>query len=79
MPDYIPQSDGNFDAWQINFITYAAANAAALGLDPLLDIPPLTTAQATWTSDYPANTAAQAAALAARQAKDDSRSALERG
>ncbi len=39
MPDCIPQSDGDFDAWQINFITYAAANAAALGLDPLLDIP----------------------------------------
>ena len=77
MPDYIPQSDGNFDAWQINFITYAAANAAALGLDPLLDIPPLTAAQVTWTSDYPANTAAQAAALSARQAKDDARSALQ--
>ena len=77
MPDYIPQSDGNFDAWQINFITYATANAVALGLDPLVDIPPLTGAQTTWTADYPAHTAAQAAALAARQAKDDARSALE--
>ena len=77
MPDYIPQSDGNFDAWQINFITYATANAAALGLDPIVDIPPLTNAQTTWTTDYPAHTAAQAAALAARQAKGDARSALE--
>ena len=46
MPDYIPSPDGDFDAWQNNFITYASANAAALGLDPLIDIPPLTAAQA---------------------------------
>ncbi len=38
--DYIPGADGAFDAWQTNFITYASANAAALGLDPLIDIPP---------------------------------------
>ena len=42
MADYIPSTDGDFDAWQANFITYASANAAALGLDPLVDIPPLT-------------------------------------
>jgi hypothetical protein len=77
MPDYIPSPDGDFDAWQINFITYASANAAALGLDPLVDIPPLTAAQGVWTSDYPANAAAQAAAEAARQAKDGSRGGLE--
>jgi len=77
MPDYIPSPDGDFDAWQINFITYASANAAALGLDPLVDIPPLTAAQGVWTSDYPANTAAQAAAQSARQAKDVARGGLE--
>ena len=64
--DYIPGADGAFDAWQINFITYASANAAALGLDPLIDIPPLTAAQGVWTTDYPANTAAQAAAAPLR-------------
>jgi len=37
MADYIPASDGDFDAWQANFITYASANAAALGLDPIAD------------------------------------------
>ncbi len=77
MPDYIPGADGPFDAWQTNFITYASANAAALGLDPLIDIPPLTAAQAVWAADYPANTAAQAAAEGARQAKDAARRAFE--
>ena len=77
MPDYIPGADGEFDAWQDNFVTYASANAAALGLDPLVHIPPLTAAQGVWTTDHPANTAAQAAAQAARQAKDAARSAFE--
>ncbi|MCH8963917.1 MAG: hypothetical protein IIB58_03065 [Planctomycetes bacterium] len=75
--DYIPGADGEFDAWQSNFVTYATANAAALGLDPVVDIPPLTAAQTTWTTDYAANTAAQAAAQAARQAKEGARSAFE--
>ncbi len=70
MADYIPSADGDFDAWQANFITYASANAASLGLDPLVDIPPLTAAQTTWTADRAAHTAAQAAAESARQAKD---------
>ncbi len=75
--DYIPGADGEFDAWQANFVTYATANAAALGLDPLVDIPPVATAQTTWSTDYGANTAAQAAAQAARQAKEAARSAFE--
>ncbi len=77
MPDYIPGADGNFDVWQINFVTYAAANAAALGLDPLVDIPPLTAAQGVWTTDLAANAAAQAAAQAARQGKDAARGSFE--
>ncbi len=75
--DYIPRPDGAFDAWQSNFVTYATANAAALGLDPLVDIPPLAAAQTTWTTDYGANTAAQAAAQAARQAKGAARDSFE--
>ena len=74
--DYIPQADGSFDAWQNNFVAYAVANAAALGLDPLTDIPPLTNAQTTWAADYPAHTTAQAAAQSARQAKDAARGAF---
>ncbi len=75
--DYIPGADGAFDAWQSNFVTYATANAAALGLDPLVDIPPVATAQTAWSTDYGANTAAQAAAQAARQAKSAASSAFE--
>jgi hypothetical protein len=75
--DYIPQSDGLFQAWQNNFVAYAVANAAALGLDPLTDIPPLTAAQTVWDADYPAHTTAQAAAQSARQAKDAARSSFE--
>ena len=77
MPDYIPSADGEFDAWQSNFVTYATANAAALGLDPLVDIPPLAAAQGVWSTDYAANTAAQAAAQAARQAKVAARDSYE--
>ena len=75
MADYIPAADGDFDSWQTNFLAYATANAAALGLDPLVDIPPLTAAQGVWTTDFAANTAAQAAAQSARQAKDLARDA----
>ena len=77
MPDYIPSADGSFGAWQANFVTYASANAAALGLDPAVDIPPLAAAQGVWTTDYGANTAAQAAAQAARQAKVAARESFE--
>jgi hypothetical protein len=77
MPDYIPRTDGEFDSWQTNFVTYASANAVALGLDPLVDIPPLTNAQTTWATDFPAHTTAQAAAQSARQAKDAARTTFE--
>ncbi len=75
--DYIPGADGEFDAWQANFVTYASANAAALGLNPFVEIPPLTAAQSTWTTDHAANTAAQAASQSARQAKDAARQTFE--
>ena len=32
MPDYIPSGDAEFSAWLGNFVTYASANLAALGL-----------------------------------------------
>jgi len=76
MPDYIPGSDADFDSWQDNFISYASAHAADLGIDPA-DLVPLTAAQATWATDYPAHTGAQAAAQSARQAKDATRGKLE--
>jgi hypothetical protein len=74
--DYIPGSDTEFQAWANNFITYASAHAAELGIDPLAMVPIL----ADFT-DFAAkmvdNVAAQQAAQAARQAKDDSRDTIE--
>ena len=77
MADYIPSPDGDFDTWQQAFVTYLSANAVALGLDPLTDIPPITGAQGVWTTDFAANASAQTAAQAARQAKDAARAAFE--
>ncbi len=31
---YIPAQDSLFEAWFVNYLQYAAANAAALGLSP---------------------------------------------
>ncbi len=32
MADYIPGGDAEFNAWLDNFVTYAGANLAALGV-----------------------------------------------
>jgi len=74
--DYVPSPDGDFHAWQNNFVTYVNAHLADLGL-VAGDVAPINAAQATWTTDYPAHTAAQTAAQAARQGKDDARAGLE--
>ena len=74
--DYVPSPDGDFHIWQNNFVTYVNAHLADLGLIAG-DVAPVNAAQATWTTDYPAHTAAQTAAQAARQAKDDARAGLE--
>ncbi len=76
MPDYLPGQDGQFDAWQLNFVTYVSAHAADLGLLPA-DVTPLTTAQTAWSTAYAGNVTAQAAAESARQSKDGNRSAFE--
>lgn len=74
--DYIPGPDGDFHAWQNNFVTYVNGHLADLGLIAG-DVADVNTAQATWTTDYPAHTAAQTAARSARQSKDDARGGLE--
>ena len=73
MADYIPAPDAEFDGWQANWVTYAVANALALGLDPLVDIPAILLAQTAWDTDYDGHLTAQAAAQAARAAKDTER------
>jgi len=70
--NYIPGPDGDFHAWQNDFVTYVNAHLADLGL-AAGDVAPINTAETTWTTDYPAHTPAQAA----RQAKDDARGGLE--
>ncbi|MBL0870350.1 MAG: hypothetical protein IBJ18_07235 [Phycisphaerales bacterium] len=74
MADYIPGPDANFQAWQSNFVTYANANLAALGLTAA-DMAPVTAAQSTWATAFPAHVAAVAAAKAAKQTKDEARAA----
>ncbi len=76
MPDYIPQADAAFDTWQTNYVTAFAANAAALGFDPLVDVPALTAVQTVWNGSYAAHTTAQAAAQGATGAKDLDREAF---
>lgn len=72
MADYIPGSDAEFNSWQDNFVTYANANLAALGLTAP-DLVPVTDAQAIWTAAYPAHITAQQAAQGATQTKNNAR------
>lgn len=74
MADYIPPPDAAFDTWQENFVTYANANLAALGL-VAGDMAPVTAAQTGWKTAYPAHIAAAATAQSARQTKDGARAA----
>lgn len=53
MADYIPGPDASFQAWQSNFVTYANANLAALGLTAA-DMAPITSAQSGWATAFPA-------------------------
>ena len=63
MADYIPGPDADFNVWQSNFVTYANANLAALGL-VAADMTPITTAQTTWATAFPAHITAKNAAAA---------------
>ena len=74
MADYIPGPDASFQAWQSNFVTYANANLAALGLTAA-DMTPITAAQTPWQNGFTAHIAAVNAAKAAKQAKDEARAA----
>lgn len=75
MADYLPGPDADYQAWVSNFVTYANANLAALGLTAA-DMTPITTAQTAWNTGFAAHIAAKAAAQAAKQTKDENRAAL---
>lgn len=69
---YIPAKDAAFEAWFVNYLQYAAANAVALGLSPaqVLD---LQTAKVNWSLAWNNYNTAQDAAQAATAMKDTKR------
>jgi hypothetical protein len=75
MADYLPGPDADYQAWVTNFVTYANANLAALGL-VAADMTPVTTGQTAFNSGFSAHIAAKQAAMAAKQTKDETRSTL---
>jgi hypothetical protein len=75
-PDYLPTADSEFTAWLKNFVDYAGANTAALGLTPA-EVTLLTSARTNWEAAFLANIAAQGNAQATRQTKDASRTAAQ--
>ena len=70
--DFIPRPDGGFDAWQQNFVTYTAAHYVEWDLDSTV-VTELLVARGNWEFVHGKHVAAQAAAIAARQAKDEGR------
>jgi len=76
MPDYIPGSDTQFQAWAQNFNTYASTHIVELGLDPT-DLTPIISTLSAFSMALTDHITAQQTAQAARQAKDDARAAAE--
>lgn len=70
--NYLPGPDSNYLAWVQNFQAYISANMAALNL-VAGDIAPITSGLASFDADLSAHVTAKNAAMAAKQAKDDSR------
>ncbi len=75
MADYLPGPDADYQAWVTNFVTYANANLAALGL-VAADMTPVTTNQTLFNTNFAGHIAAKNAAQAAKQSKDESRAGL---
>ncbi|MBX3395266.1 MAG: hypothetical protein KF841_07845 [Phycisphaerae bacterium] len=74
--DFIPRRDGDFDAWQKNYVAYAIANSPALGLSHA-DVDALEDLQTGWRKKLDQNTEALALAEASTAAKRDARAAFE--
>jgi hypothetical protein len=74
--DWIPTSDTDMNAWVQNFLAYANANLAALGLTAA-NLSDLQAAVTTWGPAYSHHMAAQTAAQSARQHKDSVRETIE--
>lgn len=74
--DYLPAADAAFGPWLQNFVVYANAHLADLGI-PLNDLIPVIDAHEAWKTAYAAHLAAQAAAQSATQGKEAARAAAE--
>lgn len=74
--DFIPRRDGDFDAWQKNYVAYAVAHSPALGLTHA-DVDALEDLQTGWRKKLGQNTEALAMAEASTAAKREARAAFE--
>lgn len=72
MPDYIPQSDAEFNLWQTNLINIIDSNLQTWGI-LTDDFSALVGKQTTWTSAFAAASNRQNRTSADVQAKDDAR------
>jgi len=72
MADYIPDADGQFQAWANNLMDYAESHLADLGL-VAADLTELANMQADYNAKMTDHITARQAAQSARQAKDSSR------
>jgi hypothetical protein len=76
MPNYIPRPDPAFDDWFQKYQLYLAAHVAELGLTPAEALE-VQTVKVNWSLGYSNHLAAQDAAHAAQEAKDEKREAAE--
>lgn len=74
--DWLPSADTDLTSWVQNFLTYASANFAGLGLDAP-DLAPLQARFTAWGPAYANHVTAQAAAASAREHKDTARDNIE--
>lgn len=74
MGTHVNRGGRSFSGRESNFVTYANANLAALGL-VAADMTPVATAQTGWETAFPTHIGALNAVRAAKQTKDEARAA----
>ncbi len=76
MPDYLPNSDIEFDQWLQNFTNYVVAHATQLGVNTM-EKSSLVARNSDWGNKYQAHILAQATARGATEMKDIERKSAE--